>query len=170
MIGRILVIPIAAICLLGCNPKDTGSGEEADTPETPREALLELIGYDEAGNFDGLIRTRYSEIAKAKTDAQVQTLVAQFSRRFGDKNALAQAIQTYKSALEIEPEISEDGPLAIYNLEQGTVVLSRMPNGMWGFLFSEAPTQTERALNPEPCRISSLSCSILVLMVAQCHS
>ena len=39
----------------------------------------------------------------------------------------------YKEALTIEPEVSPDGNVAIFNLENGFIKISKMENGLWGF-------------------------------------
>jgi hypothetical protein len=115
---------IVALGLLGCS-----SAEQ----ETPTQAIQEIIKLYEIRDFDSLIRTRYAEISKAANEQQVESLITRFATRFGDEAALNQAIETYKAALQITPEISEAGKVVTFQLDQGFIMLSRMPDGKWGF-------------------------------------
>ena len=124
MTKTIFTVGILAIGLAGC-----GSAE----PETPAQALQAIIHIYETRDFDSLIRTRYAEIAKAETEQQIQDLIDRFAKLFEDMDMLNQAIATYNSALQIVPELSEDDTVAVFNLDNGFIKLSRMPNGQWGF-------------------------------------
>ncbi len=106
---------------------------QSSPPETPARAMEEIIRLYENRDFDSLIRTRYAEIHKAENDAQVQSLIDKFKTRFSSDDMLEMAISTYKTALQITPQIQDDGTTAIYNLEKGFIKLTRMENGNWGF-------------------------------------
>ncbi len=125
-------IVFASILLAGC-----GSGEspQAETPEreTPAQALHAIIQLYEARDFDSLIRTRYAEIAKAENEAQIVSLVDRFKSTFQNEDTLKEGIATYQSALEITPELSEDGRVATFKLDGGFIKLSRMADAKWGF-------------------------------------
>ena len=114
----------AVLCVVGC---------ESGAPETPAQAIQSIIRLYEARDFDSLIRTRYAEIFKAENEAQIQGLVDRFDTRFQDESALEEAISTYRAALQGAPTLSEDGTVATYQLSQGFIKLSRMPDGKWGF-------------------------------------
>ncbi len=124
MTKNAVTIIIVALGLLGCS-----SAEQ----ETPTQAIQEIIKLYEIRNFDALIRTRYAEISKTTNEQQVASLITRFTTRFGDEATLSQAIETYKAALQITPEISEAGQVATFQLDQGFIKLSRMSDGKWGF-------------------------------------
>jgi len=124
-VTKILFINIIVLLsIVGCTPSE---------PETPVQAIQSIIKLYEAGDFDSLIRTRYAEIYKAENDEQIQMLIDQFKTRFRDENKLNEAISTYKSVLQLTPEISENDSMAIFNLDDKFIKLTRMTNGKWGF-------------------------------------
>jgi hypothetical protein len=117
-------IVIAASCLAGC---------QSSEPETPIQAIGAIIQLHEARDFDSLVRTRYAEIWKAESEQQIQSLVDRFKTRYQDDDTLEQAISIYRSALQIAPELAEDGTVATFELNNGFIKLSQMPDGTWGF-------------------------------------
>jgi hypothetical protein len=125
--GRSAIAPVLALVLLAaCGSPEPG-------PETPTEAAGAIAELYRARDFDALVRTRYAEIAKAENDEQVRALVERFRSRFESDEALAQAVSTYESLQAVEPEMSDDGRVATFRVQQGFVKLSRMPDGRWGF-------------------------------------
>ena len=119
-----VTVIIVALGLLGCSSAER---------ETPTQAIQEIIKLYEIRDFDALIRTRYAEISKTTNEQQVESLITRFTTRFGDEATLNQAIETYEAALQLTPEISEAGDVATFQLDQGFIKLSRMPDGKWGF-------------------------------------
>jgi outer membrane PBP1 activator LpoA protein len=117
-------IAIAALSLVGCTSSES---------ETPVQAIQSIIQLYEARDFNSLIRTRYAEISKAENEQQIQILIDRFTTRFQDENKLNQAISTYKSVLQLTPELSENDTVAIFRLDNGFIKLSQMTNGKWGF-------------------------------------
>ena len=117
---------MALVCLVGCGGDSTGT-------ETPAEAVREIIRLYEARDFESLVRTRYAELSKAESEQQVHALIDRFQERYRDEATLNQATLRYRSLLEMTPEITNDGNTATFNLGEGFVKLTRMPNGMWGF-------------------------------------
>jgi len=117
-------IAIAALSLVGCTSSES---------ETPVQAIQSIIQLYEARDFNSLIRTRYAEISKAENEQQIQILIDRFTTRFQDENKLNRAISTYKSVLQLTPELSENDTVAIFRLDNGFIKLSQMPNGKWGF-------------------------------------
>ena len=95
--------------------------------------MQSIIQLYEARDFESLIRTRYAEISKAENEEQLQTLIDRFKTRFQDDSKLNQAISSYKSALQVAPEFSDDGKIATFKLNDGFVKLSQMQDGKWGF-------------------------------------
>jgi hypothetical protein len=115
---------IAALCIAGCT---------SNKSETPVEAIQSIIQLYEARDFDSLIRTRYAEIYKAENEEQIQMLIDRFTTSFREENKLNEAITTYKSVLNLTPEISENDTVAIFRLDNSFIKLSQMQNGKWGF-------------------------------------
>ena len=115
---------ISLLCIFGCSSNES---------ETPVEAIQSIIQLYEARDFDSLIRTRYAEIYKAENEEQIQMLIDRFTTRFRDENKLNEAITTYKSVLNLTPEISENDTVAIFRLDNSFIKLSQMQNGKWGF-------------------------------------
>ena len=127
MTTRICIGTMISIIIL------SGCGRSSKGPEAPEEALQAIIELYEKQDFDALVRSRYAEIGKAEGDKQVQALIDRFKERFSDEERRSQAIALYKSLLAMSPEISENGTVAVYRIDQGFVKLSRMPDGKWGF-------------------------------------
>ena len=124
---RILLIQVllAVLLVVGC--------AESNDPETPGEAVQAIVSLYEQEDFDTLIRSRYAEIWKAEDEQQIEALVDRFKRRYADETKRKQAIDIYRAITSRSPEMSEDGSVAIYRLEDGFIQLSRMPKGKWGF-------------------------------------
>jgi len=120
----LLITVIALLCIAGCTSVES---------ETPVQAIESIIKLYEARDFDSLIRTRYAEIWKAENEEQIQMLIDRFTTRFQDENKLNEAISTYKSVLQLTPELSENDTVAIFSLNDSFIKLSQMPNGKWGF-------------------------------------
>lgn len=139
MIPKVITLVIAAVCMVGCGSSETQTPEEvtpeAKTPaeETPVQAIAAIIQLYEARDFDALIRTRYAEISKAENEQQVQKLIDRFATLFQGDDKLKEAISTYRSVLQVSPELSEDGTVATFKLDGAFVKLSQMPDGKWGF-------------------------------------
>ncbi len=127
MTTRIFIGAMLSIVIL------SGCGKPSSGPETPEEALQAIIQLYENQDFDTLVRSRYAEIGKAEGEEQVQAIIDRLKGRFSNEERRNQAIAIYKSLLATSPEISENGTVAIYGLDQGFVKLSRMPDGKWGF-------------------------------------
>ena len=117
-------IILAALSFVGCKSSES---------ETPVQGIQSIIQLYEARDFNSLIRTRYAEISKAENEEQIQMLIDRFTNRFEDENKLNEAISTYKSVLQLTPELSENNTVAIFRLDNGFIKLSQMPNGNWGF-------------------------------------
>lgn len=117
-------ITLAVLSLVGCKSSES---------ETPVQGIQSIIQLYEVRDFNSLIRTRYAEISKAENQEQIQMLIDRFTTRFEDEKKLNQAISTYKSVLQLTPELSENDTVAIFRLDSGFIKLSQMPNGKWGF-------------------------------------
>lgn len=148
-LGVILVT--AMLFLVGCSggeSEDAGTADATETQdapdatdatnspnaqETPAEGIASIIALYEARDFSTLFRTRYAEINKAESEEQIQSLIDRFALRFESDEALDAAIATYTSVLELTPELSEDGAVATFQLDEGFIKLSKMANGTWGF-------------------------------------
>lgn len=119
------MLAIGAACsIAGC--ASTGQ-------ETPEESIQAIVALFEIRDFDTLVRTRYAEIGKAEGEAQIQILIDRFAAQFQDDDALASAISTYNSALNVAPEFSASDSIATFSIASGIIRLSRMADGKWGF-------------------------------------
>lgn len=92
-----------------------------------------IVSLYEQEDFETLIRSRYAEIWKAENEQQIQTIIDRFERRYADESKRKQTIDIYRSINFKSPEMSEDGSVASYRLDDSFIQLSRMPNGKWGF-------------------------------------
>ncbi len=128
----ILLLISFSLCL-GCAERAKEVPKPVDSPETPAEAMAAIVKLYQDENFSALIRKRYAEIGKAKDESQVEALVARFTTRFEDDASKEKAIEIYRSALNIEPALSDDESVATYQLGDSFIKLSRMANGLWGF-------------------------------------
>ena len=121
-----IVAGFGLLLLLGCSTPEVPA-------ETPADGLRAIIALYESGDFATLIRSRYAEIDKAETEAQVTALITRFETQFEEPSRREEAITTYTALLDQTPTLSDDGRTATYTAESGTVRLSRMANGRWGF-------------------------------------
>ena len=115
--------------------------------ETAIEGLKEIKALYEAKNFEKLIKERYSEIHKAKDDAEVEKIIGFMKKRFGNEKNLNMVLKIYEGAEKVEPVImknpspneSEDENMAVFKIKfHGKELpfnLYQMKNGKWGFHF-----------------------------------
>ena len=118
------------IVLLGVIGLITSCGNSV---ETPQQGLAVIATLYAQRDFDTLVRTRYAEIYKAEDEAQIQLLVERFSSRFANEEHIASAIAAYEEAAKLEPILSENGTVALFKLKAGSLKISLMKNGKWGF-------------------------------------
>lgn len=114
-------------------PDTSSDTNTRSAQETPVQAIGSIIALYKARDFDTLFRTRYAEIDKAETEEQIQSLIDRYASRFEGDEALNEAIATYTSVLTLTPELTEDGTVATFQLDGGSIKLSKMPDGTWGF-------------------------------------
>lgn len=133
LVGFVLIAALVAGCSSQAPQAGARGDEVAAAAETPADALRAIIALYQARDFDRLVRTRYAEIGKAENDQQVQALIDRFTSRYADDSMLERAVAAYRAALAVEPEISDDGAVATFNLERGFIRLSKMADGRWGF-------------------------------------
>ena len=124
----VLILFQSAFCLA-----EDAVEAEAAKAETPKQAISSIIKLYETEDFETLIKTRYAEISKAKDEGQVQSLIDKFKNAYSDKNKLKLAVSIYKSTLDLEPEMSDNGNVAKFMMKNNFIKLSRMDNGKWGF-------------------------------------
>ena len=118
---------VVLLCVIGMF---AACGNEVETPQQGLQAIADLYA---AGDFDTLIRTRYAEIDKAKDEAQIQQLIERFTTRFADETQRARAVASYEEAAAMQPTLSENGTVATFQIEEGTVKISMKKDGKWGF-------------------------------------
>ena len=110
--------------------------------EKPAQALDVLITLYEKKDFDTLVRERYTEIHKAKSDTEIKKLIEKYKKRYADADKLKQVVDFYKSAKKVKaiigkaeiPQKTETGRVARFTLKSGpTLTLYEMKSGTWGF-------------------------------------
>lgn len=113
--------------------------------ETPKEAAKALRALYESKNFDKLVKERYTELHKAKSDKDVQKIIDMISGQFSNDKNLKMILGIYDQILNTEPTIkensqpqkSESGKVAIFKVKFGDreipFKLYQMKNGKWGF-------------------------------------
>lgn len=109
--------------------------------ETPEEGLSEILNLYRMRDFETLVRERYAELYKAKTEADILSVIALFGRRFSNNETLDEVISFLAIASEdspevsndYEPQISETGEIAVFMVDKETYTLYKMKTGVWGF-------------------------------------
>ena len=106
---------------------------KASSPETPQEAIHEIVRIFQSGDFDSLVRTRFAGIEEAEDEAQIKELIGQFKEQFSDPELVKGAVSDFSEALKVEPAFSDGGKTAVFKTDFGELKLSKMGNGNWGF-------------------------------------
>ena len=109
--------------------------------ETPVQGMKAIIELYKTKNFDTLIRERYAEIHKAKSEDDISKLVTRFSERFSNEKKLKQVIQIYEMALQSKPviktnenpQITETDKIANFAIGEKSIKLYLLKSGKWGF-------------------------------------
>jgi hypothetical protein len=108
-------------------------GCEVGTPETPREAVANILNLYEARDFEKLIRTRYADVWELQDEEQIANLVARFAARYADEDSFRAVVEIYREASHTPAEVSEEGDVATFRLKNRILRLYRMRDGRWGF-------------------------------------
>ena len=109
--------------------------------ESPTEGLQAIINLYKSKDFDTLLRERYAEIHKAKTDDEIEKLVKMFSAKFSNEKRLNKTISIYEKILLItpiiatneNPQITESDKIAQFPMEDSSYKLYLLKTGKWGF-------------------------------------
>lgn len=138
MIKFCAVLLLLIFSMIGCIDEKPESeildnSQQESKQETPHEAISAIITLFESQQWESLIRNRYAELYKTESEEQVQSLIDRYDSMFSDDLKRQQAIDLYKSALNIDPVFSDENEVAQFNLESGFIKLSRMDSGLWGF-------------------------------------
>ena len=113
--------------------------------ETPKEAAKALKALYETKNFEKLVKERYTELHKAKTDKDVQKVIDMISGQFSKEKNLKMILSIYDQLINVEPTVEdnpkpqqgESGKVAVFKVKFGDkeipFKLYQMKNGKWGF-------------------------------------
>ena len=113
--------------------------------ETPKEGAAAIKKLFESKNFETLVKERYTELFKAKSDDEVQKLIDMISKRFGNEKNLKMILSIYDEVLKVEPVVEDDpSPLESENGKMATFLIKfhgkeipfklyQMKNEKWGF-------------------------------------
>lgn len=103
--------------------------------ESPQEGLKAIVELYRTENWEGLVKERCLDTRHAQSAEEVQKLVQQLSSQFSEDDSLSALVTSYQAALSAEPQIEQEGSVAIFASETGSVRLSKMENGAWGLRF-----------------------------------
>ncbi len=109
--------------------------------ETPEDGLKDILILYKEGNFEKLIKERYTEIYKAEEAGKVNELIQKVSNRFSNEKKLNQVIAVFETLVNVKPEIvdnpmpriTETDKMAKFQMENGEFKLYLQKNGKWGF-------------------------------------
>lgn len=108
----------------------------ADTAaETPEQGLNAIVELYKNQDWEGLVNERCVDAHHAATEEAKKELVAQLSSQFSEADTLSALVTSYEAALAAKPQIESEGTVAIFASDAGSVKLSKMENGVWGFRF-----------------------------------
>ena len=95
---------------------------------SPVETARAMLAAAEAADWETYVTCFYGELHKARSQADVDMLVSQFRDRWSDE-----VIKGLRSAVTIEPVMSDDGQRAEFRLDEGLFTLYRTQGGLWKF-------------------------------------
>jgi hypothetical protein len=112
--------------------------------ETPQEGLKEILNLYKTKNIDELVKKRYTELHKAKSETEVQQVIDMLTRQVTNEKSQKRLTDFFESILNVEPVISKQDPKYIQETETGdlakfkapsgrTYRLFKMKTGLWGF-------------------------------------
>jgi hypothetical protein len=110
--------------------------------ETASEGLKAIINCYKTGNFDTLVKERYAELFKAKNEAEIEKIIAYFSKRFSNKEKLDQVVAMFTEISKATPVVTPVtkkppfGATKVAKFDFGKkrpYVLWLLPSGKWAF-------------------------------------
>ena len=122
---------LSVIIFIGCGSKETPV--EAKAKETPHQAIGNIIELVESENAESLVKQRYAELEKAENPSQINQLIERFEKILKNPEKKSQMVEQYSQALEVAPVFEENGHLALIEIGTGTIRMSKMADGRWGF-------------------------------------
>ncbi len=94
----------------------------------PTDTLSEMLKTAEEGNWEKYVDEYYGEQHKFESPSDREALISRFRERWSN-----QVIAGLKEASQVEPELSEDGKKAIFQLNNGKFILYKNEQGDWMF-------------------------------------
>ncbi len=105
-----------------------GFGCSQSQTTLPTGTLSAMLEAAEDGNWEKYVDEYYGEQHKFKSPSDRDKLVSTFREKWG-----SQVIAGLKEASQIEPELSEDGTQARFQLSNGEFILYKNEQGSWTF-------------------------------------
>ncbi len=116
------LVVVASVSLgFGCSRSQSQS-------TSPTEILSAMLEAAEAGNWEKYVDEYYGEQHKFKSSSDREKLVSRFREKWG-----SEVIAGLKEASQVEPELSEDGTKARFQLSNGEFILYKNEQGNWTF-------------------------------------
>ena len=116
-----LVVVASASLGFGCSRSQSQS-------TSPTGTLSSMLEAAEDGDWEKYVDDYYGEQHKFKSSSDRDKLVSRFREKWG-----IQVIAGLKEASQVEPELSEDGTQAIFQLSNGEFILYKSEEGNWTF-------------------------------------
>ena len=116
------LVVVASVSLgFGCSRSQSQS-------TSPTEILSAMLEAAEDGDWEQYVDEYYGEQHKFKSPSDRNKLVSRFRDKWG-----SQVIAGLKEASLVEPELSEDGTQARFQLSNGDFILYKNEQGNWTF-------------------------------------
>ena len=123
VLKHLLVLLVVASVSLGF-----GCSRSQSQSTSPTATLSAMLESAEDGDWEKYVDEYYGEQHKFKSPSDRDKLVSRFRDKWG-----SQVIAGLKEASQVEPELSEDGTKAVFQLSNGEFILYKNEQGNWTF-------------------------------------
>lgn len=112
--------------------------------ETPKEGIAEILNLYKTKDVEKLVKERYTELHKAKTEKEVKQVIDMLKGLVSDEKTLKRLTDFLSELQLVEPVLSKQDPKYIQETETGDIAkfkaksgrsyrLFKMKSGKWGF-------------------------------------
>ncbi len=123
VLKHLIILSVVASVSLGF-----GCSQGQSQSTSPTATLSAMLEAAEDGDWEKYVDEYYGEQHKFKSPSDRDKLVSRFRDKWG-----SQVIAGLKEASQVEPEFSEDGTQAIFQLSNGEFILYKNEQGNWTF-------------------------------------